>query len=121
MNREPGPGHRMTDNVIPLRPNGFQDEVVNSSQPVVVDFYADWCGPCKMIEPVIHELSKEYEGRVKFVKVDTDANQELASQFGIMSIPTVMFFSKGKVEDMIVGAVPSNVIKSKIETLVNHA
>ncbi len=99
----------------------FQDEVVKSTQPVVVDFYADWCGPCRIIEPVVHQLSKEYEGRVKFVKVDTDANQELAMQFGIMSIPTVMFFAKGKVEDIVIGAVPSAVLKSKVEALVRHA
>ena len=111
----------MSDSVIAIQGNSFQDEVVKSTQPVVVDFYADWCGPCKMIEPVIHQLSKEYEGKVKFVKVDTDANQELAMQFGIMSIPTVMFFAKGKVEDIVIGAVPSAVLKSKLEALVKHA
>lgn len=107
----------MPDTVTAIQGSMFQDEVVKSSQPVVVDFYADWCGPCKMIEPVIHQLSKEYEGRVKFVKVDTDANQELAMQFGIMSIPTVMFFSKGKVEDIVIGAVPSAVLKTKVDAL----
>lgn len=111
----------MSDKVIAIQGDSFQDEVVRSTQPVVVDFYADWCGPCKIIEPVIHQLSKEYEGKVKFVKVDTDANQELAMQFGIMSIPTVMFFAKGKVEDIVIGAVPSAVLKSKLEALVKHA
>jgi len=109
----------MTDSVVAIQANRFQEEVVKSGIPVVVDFYADWCGPCKMIEPVIHQLSKEYEGKVKFVKVDTDANQELAAQFGIMSIPTVMFFAKGKVEDIVIGAVPQAVLKSKLENLVN--
>ena len=104
-----------------IQGNRFQEEVVKSSQPVVVDFYADWCGPCKIIEPVIHKLSEEYQGKVKFVKVDTDANQELTMQFGIMSIPTVMFFSRGKVEDIVIGAVPSTVLKSKVEALANHA
>ncbi|MDG7007987.1 MAG: thioredoxin [Nitrososphaerota archaeon] len=99
----------------------FQDEVVRSNLPVVVDFYADWCGPCKVISPVIHRLSEEYQGKVKFVKVDTDANQELAMQFGIMSIPTVMFFSKGKVEDIVIGAVPSTVLKSKVDALLKQA
>lgn len=111
----------MTDSVMPLQASRFQDEVVKSVQPVVVDFYADWCGPCKIIEPVIHQLSREYAGKVKFVKVDTDANQELAMQFGIMSIPTVMFFANGKVEDIVVGAVPSAVLKSKLESLVKSA
>ncbi len=99
----------------------FQDEVVRSSQPVLVDFYADWCGPCKAIEPVIAQLSKEYEGRVKFVKIDTDANQDLAIQFGIMSIPTVMFFARGKVEDIVIGAVPASVFKTKLDSLVKKA
>lgn len=111
----------MSETVTQIQSSKFQDEVVKSTQPVVVDFYADWCGPCKIIEPVIHQLSKEYQGRVKFVKVDTDANQELAMQFGIMSIPTVMFFAKGKVEDIVIGAVPSAVLKSKVDALVNHA
>ena len=110
----------MPDTVMAIHGSKFQDEVVKSTQPVVVDFYADWCGPCKMIAPVIHQLSEEYKGRVKFVKVDTDANQELAAQFGIMSIPTVMFFSKGKVEDIVVGAVPSAILKSKVESLVKN-
>ena len=111
----------MADTVTAIKGSMFQDEVVKSGQPVVVDFYADWCGPCKIIEPVIHRLSEEYQGRVKFVKVDTDANQELAMQFGIMSIPTVMFFSKGKVEDIVIGAVPSAVLKSKVEALAKGA
>ena len=99
----------------------FQEEVVHSSQPVLVDFYADWCGPCKAIAPIIDLLSKEYDGKVKFVKVDTDTNQDLALQFGIMSIPTVMFFSKGKVEDIVVGAVPAAVFKTKLDSLVMKA
>jgi thioredoxin 1 len=111
----------MTETVTAIRANRFQEEVVKAPQPVVADFYADWCGPCKMIEPTIHKLSEEYQGKVKFVKVDTDANQELAAQFGIMSIPTVMFFSKGKVEDIVIGAVPASVLKSKVESLLKKA
>lgn len=99
----------------------FQDEVVKSPMPVVVDFYADWCGPCKIIEPLVHRLADEYTGKVKFVKIDTDANQELAMQFGIMSIPTVMFFSKGKVEDIVIGAVPAPVLKGKVDSLLRKA
>jgi thioredoxin 1 len=106
--------------VTQIQGSKFQDEVVNSSQPVVVDFYADWCGPCKIIEPVMKQLSKEYEGRVKFVKIDTDVDQELAMKFGIMSIPTVMFFFKGKVEDIVIGAVPSAVLKSKVDQLTKN-
>jgi thioredoxin 1 len=111
----------LAETVVAIQSREFQEEVVKSTQPVVVDFYADWCGPCKIIEPVIHRLSEEYQGRVKFVKVDTDANQELAMQFGIMSIPTVMFFAKGKVEDIVIGAVPAAVLKGKVDSLVNKA
>jgi thioredoxin 1 len=111
----------MNETVLHIDGGEFQDEVVRSSQPVLVDFYADWCGPCKIIEPIIGQLSREYEGKVKFVKIDTDANQELAMQFGIMSIPTVMFFSKGKVEDIVIGAVPTSVFKTKLDSLVKKA
>jgi len=111
----------MSQKVLHIDASKFQEEVVRSSQPVLVDFYADWCGPCKAIAPIIDQLSKEYDGRVKFVKVDTDANQDLALQFGIMSIPTVMFFSKGKVEDIVVGAVPASVFETKLNSLVKKA
>lgn len=111
----------MEGNVMQIQGKQFQDVVVKSATPVVVDFYADWCGPCKAMEPVFNQLSKEYDGKVKFVKVDTDDNQELAGQFGIMSIPTTMFFSKGKVEDIVVGAVPAAVLKGKLDSLAKKA
>jgi thioredoxin 1 len=108
----------MSETVSKIEGSRFQDEVVKSELPVVVDFYADWCGPCRIISPVLEQLSREYQGKAKFVKIDTDANQELAGQFGIMSIPTVMFFSKGKIEDVVVGAVPAAIFKQKIQSLV---
>ena len=108
----------MAETVLQIEGSKFQEEVVKSDRPVLVDFYADWCGPCRIVEPIIHQLSKEYQGKVKFVKVDTDANQELAVQFGIMSIPTMMLFAKGKVEDIVIGAVPAAVLKTKLEALV---
>lgn len=111
----------MSEFVTHIEGGRFQEEVVKSAKPVVVDFYADWCGPCKIIEPVINQLSKEYDGKVKFVKIDTDDNQELAMQFGIMSIPTVMFFAKGKVEDIVIGAVPAAVLKTKVDGLLTKA
>lgn len=109
----------MSETVQHIEGGKFQSEVVRSQVPVVVDFYADWCGPCRMVSPIIEQLSKEYAGKVKFVKIDTDANQELAMQFSIMSIPTVMFFSKGKVEDIVVGVAPASVFKGKIESLLS--
>jgi thioredoxin 1 len=111
----------MNETVLHVEGSNFQQEVVKSDKPVLVDFYADWCGPCKMIEPAINQLSKEYDGKVKFVKIDTDDNQELAMQFGIMSIPTVMFFAKGKVEDIVIGAVPPAVLKTKLDNLLKKA
>ena len=111
----------MSETILHIEGDKFQTEVVRSDLPVVVDFYADWCGPCKMIAPVLEQLSKEYKGKAKFVKINTDDNQELAGQFGIMSIPTVMFFSKGKVEDIVIGAVPAAVFKQKLESLTKKA
>jgi thioredoxin len=107
----------LSETVVQIQGNRFQDEVMKSSLPVVVDFYADWRGPCRIISPIMEQLSKEYKGKAKFVKINTDDNQELSGQFGIMSIPTVMFFSKGKVEDIVVGAVPAAVFKQKLESL----
>ena len=95
----------------------FEEEVVRSITPVLVDFYADWCGPCRVIEPVIERLSQEYAGKVKFVKIDTDQNQDLAVKFEVMGIPTVLLFKGGKINDRIVGAAPASVYKQKIESL----
>jgi thioredoxin 1 len=86
--------------------------------PVVVDFYADWCPPCKMVSPILEKLSTEYAGKVRFLKVNTDDDSELASKFGIMSIPTVMFFSRGVAKDAIIGAVSSATYKQKIEQVL---
>lgn len=101
--------------VIHLNNGEFETEVLKSDLPVLVDFYADWCGPCHAIAPTIEALSNEFEGKVKFVKVDVDSNQEVASRYEIMSIPTIMLFEKGRVEDSIVGAYPATVYKQHIE------
>ena len=101
--------------VMHLNDGEFDTEVLKSNVPVLVDFYADWCGPCHAIAPTIEALSSEFEGKVKFVKVDVDANPEVASRYEIMSIPTIMLFENGKVEDSIVGAYPANVYKQHIE------
>ena len=98
----------------------FDTEVLNAGVPVLVDFYADWCGPCHAVAPTIEGLSNEYAGKVKFVKVDVDANQEVASRYEIMSIPTIMLFENGKIEDSIVGAYPASVYKQHIERALSH-
>ena len=86
---------------------GFGSAVLDSNVPVFVDFYADWCGPCHMIEPTIESLSEEYDGRVKFVKINVDNNQELAMKYDVMSIPTSILFEKGIVKDSLIGAFPT--------------
>lgn len=109
-----------TKTVLQLEGAEFDKEVLKSSIPTVVDFYADWCGPCRMVSPVIESLSKEYERKVKFVKVDTDANQEIALRYNIMSIPTVMIFKDGEVKDVIIGAAPASSYKQRIEKVLQN-
>ena len=108
----------MSESVLPITSGAFESEVMKSQLPVLVDFYADWCGPCKIVSPVIEQLSKEYSGKAKFVKVDTDANQDLAMRYGIMSIPTVMLFAEGKVKDVVIGAAPAATYKTKLDAVV---
>ncbi len=98
--------------------SNFQQEVLNSELPVVVDFYADWCGPCKMIGPVIEQLAEAYAGKIKVGKVNVDENMELASKYRIMSIPAIMFFKNGEVQDQIIGALPKAQIEAKFQALL---
>ncbi|MDL1892600.1 thioredoxin [Sphingobacteriales bacterium CHB3] len=95
----------------------FQQEVINSDTPVLIDFWAVWCGPCKMVAPVVEELAKEYDGKLKVGKVDVDNNPQVSMQFGIRSIPTLMVFKGGKVVEQIIGAVPK---RNVVEKLLPH-
>lgn len=99
--------------------DNFQTEVLNSDQPVLVDFWAAWCGPCRMIAPVIEELARDYDGKAKIGKLDVDNNQRVAMQYGIRSIPSLLIFKGGKVVDQIIGAVPKAHISSKLESAVS--
>jgi thioredoxin 1 len=94
--------------------NNFESDVLNASEPVVVDFWAEWCGPCKMIAPALEEISQEMGGKVKIAKLNIDENPELAAQFGVRSIPTLMMFKSGEVADMKVGAAPKTALSSWI-------
>lgn len=93
----------------------FKKEVLESDVPVLVDFWASWCGPCKTIAPFVDDLAKEYSGKVKIGKVDVDHNSKTATQYGIMSIPALIFFKKGKIMGQIIGAVSKHDLKRKIE------
>jgi len=93
----------------------FKKEVLESDLPVLVDFWAAWCAPCKMIAPHVEELAKEYAGKMKIGKVDVDANSKIATRYGVMSIPTIVFLKNGKVMDQLVGAVSRHDLKRKIE------
>ncbi len=105
-------------NAITLTDDSFQSEVIESSVPVLVDFGAEWCGPCKQIAPIVDELAEEYHGRVKVGTVDVDSEQKIAADFGIRSIPTLLIFKDGKQADQIVGAVPKNQLVEKLESVL---
>ncbi len=93
----------------------FEEQVLKSDTPMLVDFWADWCAPCRMVAPIVEELANEYDGRVTFAKVDVDANAETSLKYGIRSIPTLLVFKGGKPVDQIVGAVPKAVLKKHLE------
>lgn len=93
----------------------FKEVVLESELPVLVDFWAPWCGPCRMVAPVVEEIAQQYEGKVKVVKLNTDENPQIASQYGIRSIPTLMVFKDGEKKDMVVGAVPKTTLSNTLE------
>lgn len=101
--------------MIDLSKDNFDAEVLNAKQPVLVDFWAEWCGPCRIFSPIIEDVSKDYSGKVKFFKLNTDENSEIASRYNIMSIPTVLLFDKGEVKAMSVGALPKESFKKWLE------
>ena len=96
----------------------FEAEVINSDVPVLVDFWAPWCGPCRIVDPVVEEIAGEYDGRLKVGKLNTDDNREVAAKFGVMSIPTIMVFKGGEVKERIVGAQPKKAITDKIDSVL---
>jgi thioredoxin 1 len=103
--------------IVTISPGEFEDEVVASEKPVLVDFWAEWCGPCKMLAPVLDEIAGELGGTVKIAKVNVDDNQELAARFGVRAIPTLLFFKNGEVKDKIMGLVPKDSLVQKLKSL----
>jgi thioredoxin 1 len=108
----------MSEGVFEATSATWDKEVLNAQGLVMVDFWAVWCGPCRMIAPTVEELAKEYTGKVKVMKLNTDENSDIASRYKIMGIPTVMFFRDGQKVDQIVGAVPKPQLKLKIDSLL---
>ena len=103
---------------ITISDENFETEVLKSDQPVLIDFWAAWCGPCKMIAPVVEELAGEYDGKVKIGKLDVDNNQQTAIKYGVRSIPTLLVFKNGEVKDTIIGAVPKAQITQKLDSVI---
>jgi len=116
------PGHKETKerthvaNTMAVTDADFQKEVLESTLPVVVDFWAPWCGPCRMVGPVVETLSREFDGQVRFVKVNVDENPEKAAAYGVQGIPTLLFFRDGEMVERIVGALPEPVLRSQVQS-----
>jgi thioredoxin 1 len=108
----------VSDLITHINDSEFETEVLNSDIPVLVDFWATWCGPCKAIAPILDEMAKDYEGRLKIVKVDIDQNQKMAMNYSVRGVPTMMVFKGGKVEATQVGAVPKGRITQMVDALV---
>jgi len=96
----------------------FEEKVLNASRPVVVDFWADWCGPCHLIAPILGELANEYDGRMDFARLDVDSNPQLAVRYGIRSIPTLIVFDGGRPVGQLVGAMPKSALKKRIDAVL---
>jgi thioredoxin 1 len=103
------------DKVIHITDNTFDEQVIKGKGLILVDFWAEWCGPCRMVAPILEELAVEYEGRITVTKLNVDGNQGTAARFGIRSIPTILFFKDGSQVDQVIGAIPKSAFKTKVQ------
>ncbi len=108
----------MAEGILDVTSSTWDSEVIKDQGLIMVDFWAAWCAPCRMVSPTVEELAKEYKGKMKFMKLNTDENPDIASKYNIMGIPTLMFFKDGRTLDSIVGAVPKQQLKAKIDSLL---
>ncbi len=108
----------MAQNVINLTDLNWEEEVVNSSVPVLVDFWAPWCGPCRIIAPIVEELAKEYEGKIKVGKLNTDENPQVSMRYGIRAIPTLILFKNGEIADTRIGVQPKEALRQMLSSYV---
>ncbi len=104
--------------VLQITDDSFEDEILNSELPALVDFWAAWCGPCRMVGPVVEELAKEYDGKIKVAKMDVDQNRQTPARFGIRNIPTLIFFKGGEVANTVVGAQTKSFLEEEIKKLI---
>jgi len=104
--------------VINVSDQSFENEVIKSTLPVLIDLWAPWCGPCRMVAPVVEGLAEKYNGRVKFCRLNVDENPQTATKYRVMSIPTLMFFKNGQAVDTVIGAVPERALQPKIDALL---
>ncbi len=110
----------MSENIVTVDQNSFQKNVLDSKKPVLVDFWAPWCGPCRAVAPVVEELAKEYNDKAGFAKVNVDDSPILASQYNVMSIPTIIVFKDGKPAEQVIGYKPKNELKKLIDTVLKQ-
>jgi thioredoxin 1 len=105
----------MSEHVTELSDSGFEDSVITNKETYLIDFWAPWCGPCRLVAPIVEELAKEYDGKIKVGKINVDDNQQVAGKYGISSIPTIMIFRDGDLKERITGALPKPALKQIID------